>query len=106
MKRRRMSKRLRKERNRSGKAECPICHNREILVEHHIHGRDVPNPEHPSNKVSICSNCHMKIHSSQIIIEGWIGTTAGTQLFWHKEGEESFTGLEAKPFVIEPRQKP
>ena len=95
-----MRKKIRKTINRSGNATCPICKHPEILEEHHINGRDVPNADHLSNLASICSNCHTKIHLGRIVLEGWIQTTQGKELFWHESSDDSFTGIDAKPYII------
>ena len=95
-----MSKKARKIANRSGKRECPVCKTPQILVAHHINGRDIPNFNHPSNLADICSNCHTKIHNNHIAIEGWFQTTSGKELLWHSVNDESFTGEEAKPYLV------
>lgn len=86
--------------NRSGRSPCDICSNLEILEQHHINGRDIPNPNHPSNLASICSNCHTKIHYGKIIIERWIQTSDGLKLYWHNKDEEGFTGEDSKPKLL------
>ena len=86
--------------NRSGKAPCQICKEPHILHTHHIEGRDVPNANHPSNLVDICANCHNDIHWGNIIVERWVMTSNGLELFWHKKGEESFSGDVAVPHII------
>lgn len=84
----------------SGKKRCEICNNQEILVTHHINGRKIPKPNHKSNLVDICSNCHMEVHYGKIIIEKWLMTSEGFKLYWHKEGEESFTGEDSSPNLL------
>jgi hypothetical protein len=86
--------------NSSGKKRCDLCENVHILQEHHINGRDIPNPNHASNLANICPNCHADIHYGKIIIEGWILTTNGRKLIWHKQGETSFSGQDAKVHII------
>ena len=95
-----MRKTTRKAINKSGKQECPICENPEVLVEHHIEGRDIPNPNHYSNLLNICPNCHAKIHLGRIVIEGWFQTTSGLELFWHHSDEKSFSGIDAKSYIV------
>jgi len=95
-----MRKKSRKKLNRSGSAKCQICFKPQILVEHHIEGRNIPNAEHPSNKCYICSNCHRRVHEGHIIIEGNFRTSNGEELLWHGADEESFTGENAKTYVI------
>lgn len=97
----RIRNRVRKKRNRSGKAVCPICKQAEFLVEHHFEGRDVLGWNRASNKADICDNCHRRVHEGVIVIEGWFMTSDGVQLIWHKKGEESFTGQEKVPYLIE-----
>jgi len=86
--------------NQSGKNLCQVCNEPHILQTHHILGRDIPNPNHPSNLVDICANCHGYIHWGKIIIERWVMTSSGKKLMWYKEGEESFTGDKAVPHII------
>jgi uncharacterized protein YlaI len=86
--------------NRSGKQKCPICKRSEILVEHHIEGRNIPNANHPSNLAYICPNDHQRIHEGLIVIERYVRTSGGLELLWHEASEESFTGEDAKPYII------
>jgi hypothetical protein len=85
--------------NRSGSLDCPVCTRPERLVEHHIRGRDIPNPNHESNLVNLCSNCHDKCHEGTVVIEGWYQTSGGYELFWHSPEENSFTGNDAETHV-------
>ena len=96
----RIRKKTRKIINRSGQRECPICNQKEILVEHHIKGKNIPNANHLSNLAYICDNCHRKIHEGIIILEKYVQTTSGLELFWHKNGTESMTGENARPYLI------
>ena len=91
---------LRRLSNRSGKQICPLCDNREVLVEHHLRGREIPNAEHTSNKANICPNCHHRVHLGLVVIEGWFTTSSGRKLFWHKQGHPSLTGEEAIPYIM------
>lgn len=86
--------------NSTGEKKCQICGNKDILEVHHIEGRDIPNANHSSNLVAICSSCHTKIHFGKIIVEGWFMTTGGKSLIWHKEGEASFTNSDGKPHLF------
>jgi len=95
-----MKKKHRKIANRTGKQKCPICSTQQILVEHHIEGRDIPNPNHSSNLAYICDNDHRKIHMGLIIIEGWFKTTDGLELFWHNSDDDSFTGKDAETYIM------
>ena len=86
--------------NKTGKEKCEICQNQDILEMHHIRGRNIPKPNHPSNLCNICASCHNKLHYDMIIIEGWISTTDGKVLLWHKKGVEGLTGDDAKPNLL------
>lgn len=77
-----------------------MCLEPGILVEHHIRGRDIPHPNHPSNLAHICPNCHILVHSGLRVIEGWFQTSNGKELIWHKEGEESISGQDARPYTF------
>ena len=95
-----VKKKSRKIINRKGKAYCDICKKQEILVCHHILGRDIPNANHSSNLCNLCSCCHTSIHYGNIIVEKWVYTSDGLQLFWHKKGESSFTGEDSTPNLL------
>ena len=95
----RRNKKVLREANRSGKMPCQICSSPELLVCHHINGREIQGAEEEWNKCYICSNDHSKIHAGIIIIEGWFTTNQGRTLLWHYNGDESITGTEAKPYV-------
>ena len=71
--------------NRSGFAKCPVTGTYVKLVEHHIKGRNIPNPNHPSNIVWLSPNAHDAVHSGDIIIEGWVMTSNGLELCWKKK---------------------
>ena len=86
--------------NKTGKSQCEICKSANILQLHHIRGRNIPKPNHPSNLVAICPSCHSKVHYDMIIIEGWVSTTEGKELLWHKKGVEGITGDDAKPNLL------
>ena len=87
-------------RNKSGKCKCEICKEICILETHHLRGKDIPSPNHPSNLASLCPNCHSKVHYDMIIIEGWASTTDGKELLWHKKGVDGITGDDAKPNLL------
>lgn len=89
-----------KKRNSSGKFPCCVCNTPAFLHVHHIQGRKIHNANHWSNLASVCPNCHDAIHRGEVVIEGWISTTDGRVLIWHKNGEESFTGNDASPHLF------
>jgi len=95
-----MKRKKRRELNRIGEMPCEICKEKAILEQHHIRGRDIYDPNHPSNLANICSNCHTKVHHGIIVIENRLMTTNGYELIWHHYKEESFTGEDAIPWKI------
>lgn len=95
-----MRRKLRQKINSSGNAICDVCKKKNFLIEHHIRGRKIPKPNHSSNLCYICSNCHTDIHRGVIVLEGWIMTNFGNELFWHFGGEDSFSGDDAHPYVM------
>lgn len=86
--------------NKSGTGICEICEKQTILVQHHIRGRKIHNANHPSNLANICSNCHTDVHHGIIVIEDRLMTSAGYKLIWHNWRNESITGNDAKPWLI------
>ena len=78
-----MKRKNRRIMNRSGKMPCEICGECTLLEQHHIKGRKIDNPHHPSNIANICPNCHTKVHANIIIIEKRVMTTSGYILIWH-----------------------
>lgn len=83
-----MSKKNKRKAMRSGAMNCPVCGQKRRLVEHHIHGRDVPRWNQPWNVAWLCANCHDDVHSGDVILEGWVATTAGTELSFYRKGDE------------------
>jgi hypothetical protein len=97
-----MSKNNKKKLMSSGLIKCPIDGTYEgPLVRHHIHGRKVRKWDDDWNIVFVSPNTHQLIHEGLIILEGWFQTTNGRSLMWHRKGEESLTGRDAKPHLIE-----
>lgn len=95
-----MKKKNRRKLNRSGKEPCQICKVPRVLVEHHIHGRDIPDSNASWNLCNVCSNCHMDLHTGTIIIEDWVMTSDGMRLSWHLPGESGITGENAKIHIF------
>ena len=94
-----MKRNVKKHITRHYPQNCPICNNKELLVEHHIRGRKIDNPNHLSNLAYICPNCHQKIHYGIIVLEGYFQTTNGLELLWNYYKDPSITGENIKPFV-------
>lgn len=84
-----VSRKRERERARSGQMECEVCHNKRLLVCHHIHGRDIPQWNNDWNRSWVCPDCHDSIHSGKVIIEERAMTTSGRKLIWRKKGEEN-----------------
>jgi len=95
-----VKKSSKKKMNKSGNMPCDICHDKRILEIHHIRGRKIPNYDHPSNCCYLCPNCHDDIHHGLIVIEDWVSSSNGKELIWHSVDETSFTGKDAKPYII------
>jgi hypothetical protein len=89
-----------KQLNRSGTRHCDICDKLSILVEHHIEGRNILNPNHMSNIANICCDDHMLVHSGKIVVEKWVMGTSGKFLAWHYNNEEGITGRDSNPYQI------
>lgn len=96
----RIPKRLRKKVNRSRTKPCDICEKKDRLEEHHLRGRKIPDPNHPSNICAICSSCHTLIHEGIIIIEDWMLTSEGRKLIWHSVDKKSVSGKNAESYIV------
>jgi len=94
-----MHRKLRRQLNATGKFFCEICNEQTFLVQHHIQGRNINNPNRHNNLANICSNCHLKVHRGEIILEKRAMTTLGEILLWHENKEDSITGEDAQPYV-------
>jgi hypothetical protein len=93
-------RKTRRKLNATGKFPCEICQEFNFLVQHHIKGRAIKNPNKHNNLANICSNCHLKIHKGEIIIEKRAMTTSGEILLWHKANEASITGEDSHPYTF------
>jgi hypothetical protein len=86
---------------RSGKGYCAICDQQTPLVLHHIWGRKIQGWNNSFNEVWLCPNCHYSVHSpGGVVIEGWVMTTKGKILSWHRQGEQGIIGVDATPYQI------
>jgi hypothetical protein len=101
-----MNKKIKKKLAGTGKHPCDKCRERHFLSEHHIRGRDIPNPNHPSNLCYICDNCHREVHEGLVVLEGWFLTDRGYELLWHRQGEEGISGDDAQPHRIVRKDSP
>jgi len=91
---------LRRKLNATGSYPCEICQELNFLIQHHIQGRNIKNPHKHHNLANICSNCHLKVHKGEIIIEKRVMTTTGETLLWHTPDKPSVTGEDAKPHIF------
>ena len=85
--------------NSTGKLPCEVCLQENFLVQHHILGRDIKKANDHSNLANVCSNCHLKIHRGEIIIEKRAMTTSGYMLLWHEKATESITGYDSQIYT-------
>jgi len=83
-----MSKITKRKAMRSGKAECPVCKAKRLLVEHHINGREIPGCRNSWNVAWVCPNCHDDVHAGEIVLEGWVMTTSGKELSWYQKDSD------------------
>jgi len=86
--------------NKSGNGVCEICNEPNFLVEHHIRGRKITNPNSSSNIANICSNCHTRVHHGIVVVENRHLTTDGYILIWHYYKDKSITNEDAKPYLL------
>ena len=88
----------------SGFGKCPIDKNYEGgLEKHHLNGRSINNWDTPWNVAYVSPNTHRMIHEGEIIIEGWVESSDGRILMWHKKNEKNITGMTTKPHLIKRR---
>jgi DNA-directed RNA polymerase subunit RPC12/RpoP len=76
---------------------CPLCGEKRMLVEHHIHGREIPGKNCLWNRCYICPSCHDEVHAGKIILEGYLQTSDGKKLIFHKADEDPVANEGAKP---------
>ena len=75
--------------------KCDICNiDMRSLDTHHIVSKTYGGSNVKSNITKLCPNCHRKVHSGDIIIEGWFMTSIGRKLIWRENGINSIIGRE------------
>jgi hypothetical protein len=94
-----VNRKQRRSLNSTGELRCEVCLEYNFLVQHHINGRSIDRANEHHNLANICSNCHVKIHKGEIILEKRVLTTKGYILMWHKKQEESVTGDDSEVYV-------
>ena len=67
---------------------CPVD-KYDLLDVHRIVPGAAGGKYTPANSVTVCSNCHRRIHAGEIIIERWYPTSAGVKiLHYYENGNE------------------
>ena len=61
-----------------------------VLDEHHIVFRSEGGGNERSNLVVACANCHRKVHSGEIRVDGWYETSSGLKLHCWIADEELY----------------
>ena len=92
-----MSKQNERKAGRSGIQECDITGEPVPLVKHHMRGRTIKNYDADFNVAWVSATTHDLIHRGDIILEGWMMTSDGRALIWHKRNEQSITGNDLAP---------
>jgi len=83
-------------------ASCSICGEVIKLDKHHIWSLSLGGPNKLWNVCYICPNCHRKIHTGNLIVEGWFFTLAGRTLLYRNKNEVSVSGKKDYPVWIYP----
>ena len=73
-----------------------------MLVEHHIHGREIVMWTAWWNIAWICPSCHDDVHAGKVVLEGWVTSTGGKILGWHYAGDEPEFFPGAEPNLYSP----
>ena len=73
---------------------CDICNEFIKLDRHHIQSLCYGGLDIEWNRCGLCPNCHRKVHSGDIVIEGWYRTThSNLTLIYRDINEGSITGV-------------
>jgi 5-methylcytosine-specific restriction endonuclease McrA len=72
--------------------KCRICGetNYVTLQAHRINAGEYGGKYSKENCVSLCANCHTKIHAKQMIIDRYYTSSSGKKLRIVENGEERF----------------
>jgi hypothetical protein len=79
---------------------CEICGEKRALEKHHITSRCYGGSNKRENLCVLCAVCHTETHRGNLILETKTFSLSGHILVWHKKGEESITGVEAKCYLM------
>lgn len=84
--------RVNKKEYKDVEGKCRICKLaiREILDIHRICPGSESGQYRIDNVACLCSNCHRRVHSKEIIIDRWYFSTGGRKLRIIVDGEEQF----------------
>ncbi len=67
---------------------CEICSESDIILDrHHITSKTNGGTNEPSNIVSLCCNCHRRVHMGMFVLEGRFLTTDGYELIYHTQND-------------------
>jgi len=74
---------------------CEICSTQmKILDKHHIISKSKGGTNDKYNICRLCPNCHRKVHSEEIIIEGKFMTSMGLKVIYHEKNKDSILNQE------------
>jgi len=79
---------------------CEICKSIVHCDNHHIHSLSKGGKDTPGNKCRLCPNCHRKVHTGKIIIEGRFATSNGIIPVWRYKNMKSITEKDDPPVWI------
>jgi 5-methylcytosine-specific restriction endonuclease McrA len=85
-------KRVNKKEIKQVAQKCCICgvEGYSTLDVHRILPGEKGGKYHEDNVTVLCSNCHRRVHSGEIVIDRWYHSTAGRLLRIIINGEEKF----------------
>lgn len=87
-----MAKRIDKKVFKHAAGKCRICGepNYAVLQVHRINAGANGGKYSRENSVSLCANCHQKVHDEQIVIDRYYTGSSGTKLRIIEDGIERF----------------
>jgi len=68
--------------------------------KHHIVSKSLGGSNLKHNITYICPNCHRKVHTGMIVLEGKFLTDYGYQLIWHHNEDESITNYTPDCYIM------
>jgi len=71
--------------------KCEICEDDSVLLDkHHIISKSKGGSNKAYNIAHLCPNCHRRVHTGDIILEGRFESTLGNVLVYHLKGDQQF----------------